>query len=288
MRMFLVDFLSRAAWWTTMSSRQQIAAAYPYGQWLTNQRIELADLKPSREAHGFYPDTLLHPPLQAFGYSSRARADAPGALGLAKGTEALGSMGNDAALAVLSDQPRLVYDYFKQLFAQVTNPPIDSIREEIIMSLECYIGPEGNLLDTTEPQCHRLRLPGPVLTNEQLAAIKHMDHRDWRSPDDRHHLPQGHQPAPAGTRRLGGSDAASKGGRRDGDMAAGMSPGCWPRPSTVYVPRPASPSARATAWLCSPTATLAPTASPSVRSWPAPASTTTWCGPRSAPRSAWC
>jgi len=61
----------------------------------------------------------------------------------------VGSMGNDSALAVLSDQPRMIYDYFKQLFAQVTNPPIDSIREEVIMSLECYVGPERNLLDIT-------------------------------------------------------------------------------------------------------------------------------------------
>jgi glutamate synthase (NADPH/NADH) large chain len=93
----------------------------------------------------------------------------------------IGSMGDDAALACLSDQPRLTYDYFKQLFAQVTNPPIDSIREEIIMSLECYIGPEGNLLESTEEQCHRLLVPHPILTNEEMAAIKQCDYRGWRS-----------------------------------------------------------------------------------------------------------
>src|SRR5690606_16675762 len=97
------------------------------------------------------------------------------------GQEAVGSMGNDAALAVLSDKPRLLYDYFKQLFAQVTNPPIDPIREEIIMSLEGRIGPEGNLLATTEAQCHRLRLPHPILTNEQFAAVKAMNYRGWRA-----------------------------------------------------------------------------------------------------------
>jgi len=79
-------------------------------------------------------------------------------------------MGNAPALAVLSDQPRLIYDYFKQLFAQVTNPPIDPIREEVIMSLECYVGPERNLLATTEEHCHRLMLPQPILSNEELAA----------------------------------------------------------------------------------------------------------------------
>ena len=70
----------------------------------------------------------------------------------------LGSMGNDAALAVMSEKPRMLYDYFKQRFAQVTNPAIDSIREEVIMALECYIGPERNLLETTEEHAHRLRV----------------------------------------------------------------------------------------------------------------------------------
>ena len=93
----------------------------------------------------------------------------------------IGSMGNDSALACLSDQPRLIYDYFKQLFAQVTNPAIDSIREEVIMSLECYIGPEQNLLDVTPEHCHRLLMPHPILTNEELAALAHMNHRGWKS-----------------------------------------------------------------------------------------------------------
>jgi glutamate synthase (NADPH/NADH) large chain len=74
-------------------------------------------------------------------------------------------------LACLSDQPRLVYDYFKQLFAQVTNPAIDSIREDVIMSLECFIGPEKNLLSTTPSHCHRLRLMQPILTQSDLASL---------------------------------------------------------------------------------------------------------------------
>ena len=110
----------------------------------------------------------------------------------------IGSMGDDAALACLSDQPRMLYDYFKQLFAQVTNPAIDSIREEVIMSLECYIGPEGNLLETTEEQCHRLLVPHPILTNEELAAIKAMDYRGWKTQNHRHHL--------AASRRRRGSE----------------------------------------------------------------------------------
>src|SRR3990170_690330 len=93
----------------------------------------------------------------------------------------VGSMGNDSCLACLSDEPRMLYDYFKQLFAQVTNPAIDSIREEIIMSLECYVGPERNLLETTEAHCRRLLMPHPILTNEELAALKHLDDHGWRS-----------------------------------------------------------------------------------------------------------
>ncbi len=177
-RMFLVDF-EQGRIIPDDELKRDTAACRPYGQWLQNQRIELSDLKPSHEAHGFYPDTLLRR-LQAFGYTTETMQFMLIPLIHAK-KDPVGSMGNDAALACLSDKPRLIYDYFKQLFAQVTNPAIDSIREEIIMSLECYIGPEGNLLDTREQDCHRLLVPHPILTNEQLAAIKHMDHRGWRA-----------------------------------------------------------------------------------------------------------
>ena len=97
-------------------------------------------------------------------------------------------MGNDSALACLSDQPRMLYDYFKQLFAQVTNPAIDSIREEIIMSLECYIGPESNLLETTDSTAIACSFRIRSLTNEELAALKHIDHRGWKAKNNRHHL----------------------------------------------------------------------------------------------------
>ena len=91
----------------------------------------------------------------------------------------LGSMGNDAALACLSDKPRMIYDYFKQLFAQITNPAIDSIREEVIMSLECLIGPESNLLESLEENAHRLRLKHPILSNEELISIKNNKDYGW-------------------------------------------------------------------------------------------------------------
>ena len=97
------------------------------------------------------------------------------------GAEALGSMGNDAPLAVMSEIPKLTFEYFKQMFAQVTNPPIDPIREAVVTSLECMVGPEGDLVTTSESDAHRLRLKSPLLTVEQMEALKAMDHRGWKS-----------------------------------------------------------------------------------------------------------
>ncbi|KAH6918723.1 NADPH-dependent glutamate synthase [Coprinopsis sp. MPI-PUGE-AT-0042] len=91
-----------------------------------------------------------------------------------EGKEALGSMGNDAPLAAMASQPRLIYDYFRQLFAQVTNPPIDPIRESIVMSLEAYVGPEGNLLEMKAEQCHRIVLPSPLISIDEMNAMKHL------------------------------------------------------------------------------------------------------------------
>ena len=129
----------------------------------------------------------------------------------------IGSMGNDSCLACLSDKPRMLYDYFRQLFAQVTNPAIDSIREEVIMSLECYIGPEQNLLETTEKHARRLRMPHPILSNEQMAALKRDQSQRLAYAQDRHHLgPRrrqgGHGQGPRPHMRRGG-----KGGRRRRD-----------------------------------------------------------------------
>lgn len=90
------------------------------------------------------------------------------------GKEALGSMGNDAPLAAMATQPRIIYDYFRQLFAQVTNPPIDPIRESVVMSLEAYVGPEGNLLEMKPEQCHRILLPSPLISIEEINAMKNL------------------------------------------------------------------------------------------------------------------
>ena len=140
--------------------------------------------------------------------------------------------GQRLGLACLSDKPRMLYDYFKQLFAQVTNPAIDSIREEVIMSLECYIGPERNLLETTEEHAHRLRVPHPILSNEQLAALKHMDHRGWKHEDDRHHL--------AAQRRRGRHDEGARPHLRRGRS----------RRSTTAIRSSCSPIARSAATAC--------------------------------------
>lgn len=177
-KMFLIDF-DKGELITDEALKNDFATKRPYGEWLENQEIKLADLGCDKEPHGFEPETII-PRMQAFGYTAETMQFMLLPL-VRELRDPVGSMGNDSALACLSDKPRMIYDYFKQLFAQVTNPAIDSIREEVVMSLECYIGPEGNILETTEQHAHRLRVPHPILTNEELAAIKHLDHRGWKT-----------------------------------------------------------------------------------------------------------
>ena len=176
-RIFLIDF-EQGRMIPDAEIKTEWANARPYEAWLNRQRIELAELPPAPS-----PATdkaSLRARMNAFGYTVETMQIM--LLPLVKELrDPLGSMGNDAALAVMSDKPRLLYDYFKQRFAQVTNPAIDSIREEVIMALECCCGPERNLLETTEAHAHRLRIPHPILSNEELAAIKGLDHRGWRS-----------------------------------------------------------------------------------------------------------
>jgi glutamate synthase (NADPH/NADH) large chain len=177
-KMFLVDF-EQGRIIDDAELKAQIAGQRPYGDWVKRQEVNLADLKTDKEPHGFSPDTV-EARLKAFGYTEETLEVILKPMAV-NGQEPLGSMGNDAPLAVLSDKPRVMYDYFKQLFAQVTNPPIDSIREEIVMSLESYIGPERNLLETTEQHAHRLYLPNPLLTNEQLSVLKHIEAKGWKT-----------------------------------------------------------------------------------------------------------
>ncbi|MEM6707146.1 MAG: glutamate synthase central domain-containing protein, partial [Pseudomonadota bacterium] len=176
-RMFLIDF-EQGRMIPDDELKTDFATRRPYADWLTQERINLAEV-PIVVGQGLDEDSLV-PRLQAFGYTQETMQFM--LLPLVKELrDPLGSMGNDAALAVMSEKPRMLYDYFKQRFAQVTNPAIDSIREEVIMALECYIGPEGNLLESTPAHAHRLRVPHPILTNDELASLKNMDYRGWQT-----------------------------------------------------------------------------------------------------------
>lgn len=177
-RMFLIDF-EKGRLVSDEELKYDFATRQPYQKWLDQQVIDFSQLKPTEDAYGFNQETLIDR-MRAFGYTSESMHFMLRPL-VEELRDPVGSMGNDAALACLSDKPRYVYEYFKQLFAQVTNPAIDSIREEVVMSLQCFIGPEQNLLEATEHHCHRLRLPHPILSNEELTALRRMDYRGWRS-----------------------------------------------------------------------------------------------------------
>ena len=149
----------------------------PYTQWLAENQITLDQLpEPTRE-HGTDHDTILSRQ-RAFGYTDEdiRMIMAPMA---EKGEEPIGSMGTDTPLACLSDKPQPLFNYFKQLFAQVTNPPIDPIREEMVMSLISYIGTERNILDETPQHCHTLKLPHPILTNTHLEKLRRVSRGDF-------------------------------------------------------------------------------------------------------------
>ena len=177
-KMFLVDFFAGRLI-PDSELKMEFAKKRPYGKWLEEQKLELADLPPDHADLRYEPETLLQR-MQAFGYTVETMQF----MLLPMVTEArdpLGSMGNDSALACLSDKSRMIYDYFKQLFAQITNPPIDSIREEVVMSLTCFIGPEKNLLETTPEHVHRLELHHPVISNDELTNIKNLNRDGWKS-----------------------------------------------------------------------------------------------------------
>ena len=177
-KLFLIDFVE-GRMVPDEEIKTEWSAKRPWRQWLENQRVDLDQLPIPAEVPAYEPDTLLQR-MQAHGYTTETMQFMLVPM-VKELRDPLGSMGNDAALAVMSDKPRMLYDYFKQLFAQVTNPAIDSIREEIIMALECYIGPEENLLDVSESHANRLRVRHPILSNQELAAIQHMDLGGWRT-----------------------------------------------------------------------------------------------------------
>ena len=159
--------------------KEQLAAAKPYRQWLSANRIELDALKSGRKVANTVDDYNRR--LRAFGYT---REDVERILVpmCSNGVEPTASMGNDTPLAVLSDQPQLLFNYFRQQFAQVTNPPIDPIREELVMSLTEYIGAVGmNILLPSETHCKMVRLPHPILNNTQLDILCNIRYKGFNT-----------------------------------------------------------------------------------------------------------
>ena len=176
-RMFLVD-LKEGRLVSDLDLKRNQAQSRPYAAWLKAERITIADLPIVVNETMRLDDSTLLARLRAFGYTRECIELMLIPL-VTDARDPVGSMGNDSALACLSDQPRILYDYFRQLFAQVTNPSIDSIREDIIMSLACYVGPESNLLNPTEESCHRLLIEHPILTNEELNSIQRINLRGF-------------------------------------------------------------------------------------------------------------
>jgi glutamate synthase (ferredoxin) len=177
-RMFLVD-MAQGRIIADEELKADIVKAHPYREWLERHLVDLTDL-PDVETTPELETLPLVQRQKAFGYTFEELRMllAPMAQ---NGVEAIGSMGTDTPLAVLSKRPKLLYDYFQQLFAQVTNPPIDSIREEIITCATTTIGSERNLLKPEPESCHLIKLKKPILTNAELAKLKSINHGDFRS-----------------------------------------------------------------------------------------------------------
>jgi glutamate synthase (NADPH/NADH) large chain len=151
--------------------KDELALQHPYGEWLKRHLVSIDDLPPARAEQPEHETVFTRQ--QVFGYTQEdlRLLIAPMAL---QGEEPVGSMGTDTALAVLSDRPRLLYDYFKQLFAQVTNPPLDAIREELVTDMGSTIGPERNLLEPEPESCRQIKIKYPILHNEDVAKLRHL------------------------------------------------------------------------------------------------------------------
>jgi len=174
-RMFLVDTNEKRII-ADEELKHRIATEQPYELWLKEHLVRLDDLPPPPSVIEPDHETVLRRQ-EEFGYTAEDVRIIINPM-TETGVEPTGSMGNDTPLAVLSEKPQVLYNYFKQLFAQVTNPPVDAIREEIIMAVETAIGPEGNLLEPTPLSAHQLALPTPVLRNDELEKIRRLDGKD--------------------------------------------------------------------------------------------------------------
>ena len=172
-RMFLVD-TDKGRIISDEELKQEIISAQPYRQWLNAHTLYFDQLPDVAEEQPAYDHEATLQRLRAFGYSFEDLKVNIGPMALNK-IQPIGSMGTDTPLAVLSDKPQLLYNYFKQLFAQVTNPPIDPIREELVTSTTLTLGSEGNLLDSRPDNCRQIRLPIPILKNSDLEKLRRLD-----------------------------------------------------------------------------------------------------------------
>jgi len=177
-RMFLVD-IEQGRIIADEELKNRYAKAEPYKQWLEANHVLLEKLPEPPHYHQPDAETILQRQ-QAFGYTFEDLRFIVGPMAR-DGMQPLGSMGTDTPLAVLSNKPQLLYNYFKQLFAQVTNPPIDPIREEIITSTEVMVGGEGNILEPTELSCRLVKLHYPILTNEEMEKLRHINRPGFKS-----------------------------------------------------------------------------------------------------------
>ena len=174
-KMFLVDTVEGRII-SDKEIKEKLSSRQPYAQWVKENQITIDQLPDPTRMHHPDAETLLRRQ-RAFGYSDEDLRMILGPMA-EKGEEPIGSMGTDTPLACLSDKPQSLFNYFKQLFAQVTNPPIDPIREEMVMSLISYIGSEGNILEETPEGCHMLKLAHPLLSNRELEKLRRVSNRD--------------------------------------------------------------------------------------------------------------
>jgi glutamate synthase domain-containing protein 2/glutamate synthase domain-containing protein 1/glutamate synthase domain-containing protein 3 len=175
-RMFLID-LEQGRIVSDEEIKAQLAGRRPYGEWLKEYQLTLDKLPEPPRVHGSDHSTITQRQ-RAFGYTDEDLRLLMTPMAV-NGEEPIGSMGVDTPLACLSDKPQPLFNYFKQLFAQVTNPPIDPIREEMVMSLVSYIGREGNILAETPQHCHTLKLPHPIVTNRDLEKLRRVSRGDF-------------------------------------------------------------------------------------------------------------
>ena len=176
-KLFLVD-LEQGRVVDDGEVKHQIATQKPYGEWYARNAVRFAEMEPSEQVT--LSDQPLHRRQRAFGYTQEDLRVLLEPMAR-EAAEPIGSMGNDLSLAVLSDQAPPLFSYFKQLFAQVTNPPIDPIREEIVMSLSTSLGTERNLFDETPEHAHKLELDQPILLNRELETLRHISHEVFSS-----------------------------------------------------------------------------------------------------------